>query len=146
MPCRFTAWESMDSTWITAFPHTQSATQPELPHQPTGPVWHAFSVLMGTGSFLHSSPMVNVTCSSSLEMLSYWHSPLWTSQYELSLTHQGSNGFLMASWVFNTSGPGWWCASGFVRDPIGTLTTCCTVFCPVAGLTYRSFQTLRRAS
>ena len=80
-------WIQLESLHV----HTQKPYYPTWTHIPAnstqqaGPVRHAFSVLMGTGSFSHSKLLVSVVYSSSSEMLPYWLSPMQTSQYQPSV-------------------------------------------------------------
>ena len=58
--------DSMDSTWITACPHTQSANPAWTPTlanstQQAEPIQRTFSVLMWTGSFSYSRQLVSVS-------------------------------------------------------------------------------------
>ena len=79
---------------------------------------------------------------SSLDMLAYWLFPIVNQSIRTILSQRGPtflsglwDGFLTSSWVLTLQGPDHDMSLWLIRDPTGTLTTCCTAFCPVAGLT-----------
>ena len=103
------AWIQLESLYA----HTQSAPQPELPHQPTvssklGLYDTPSALLWELVVSLTVSRWVSVVYSSSSEMLPYWVPPMQTRQYQPSvpLLRGRKMGILQFSWVVTLQGLG----------------------------------------